>query len=95
LPTSKSVVRVTFPSIVSLNDVPDEQIIEYAQYTFDDDSIYELNTVLEYEGKKPSISQIADVIRQAVRENKGLVNHTDSWGSDEDEIELFAWGDRA
>ncbi len=91
---SMSNEKIPFPpfSPVSLNDVPDEQVIEYAQYTFDDDSVYELNIVLEYEGKKPSVSKIADVIRQAVRENKGLINHTDSWGNDEDEIELFAWG---
>ena len=69
----------------------DGQIIEYAKYTFDQNSVKELELFLKSNDPKPSVQETADVIRQAIRENKGLVEHYDAY---ENKEELFAWGEK-
>ena len=58
----------------------DEQMITYAKCTFDDFSVAELNEVLTFDGIRPSILQLANVIRQAISEKKVLINHTEYGG---------------
>ena len=69
----------------------DGQIIEYAKYTFDQNSVKELELFLKSNDPKPSVQETADVIRQAIRENKGLVEHYDAY---ENKEELFAWREK-
>lgn len=58
-----------------LNTLTDKEIIRYALYGFDEDSTRELRYVLDFEGKKPNVATIANTIRQAIAEGKGLVSH--------------------
>ena len=60
-----------------INELSDEQIIDYARCTFDGFSVSEMEEVISFEGIKPDISQIANVIRQAINEEKGLINHVE------------------
>ena len=71
---------------------PDEQLLGVAPYLFNQSSAAELNEVLTYQGPKPDNHAICEVIRQAIREKKGLISHIDFF-SETKEIELFAWGD--
>lgn len=77
---------------VSAERLSDELIIEYAKWIFDDDSIHELNVVLSYDGQKMNQHEIADVIRQAIKENVGLVSFLDVYETKR--LELIAWSER-
>ena len=77
---------------VSTEGLSDELIIEYAKCAFDDESITELEDVLTYDGLKMNQHEIADVIRQAIKEHKGLVSHLDVYETNR--LNLIAWGDK-
>lgn len=77
----------------STDGLSDEQIIEYAKYTFNYDSIKELDDILTYDGLKMNQHEIADVIRQAIKENKGLISHLDVY--DTNRLNLIAWGNNS
>lgn len=66
---------------ITIDSLSDEQMIAYVRCTFDDFSVRELNDVFSFEGIRPSIRQLANVIRQAISEKKGLINHVE-FGSD-------------
>ena len=57
------------------NQISDKTIIEFALEFFDDYSSTELRSVLDYNCVKPSYKEIANVIRQAIIEKKGLISH--------------------
>lgn len=59
-------------------DLSDQDIITFALNVYDDDSRWELQYTLDYKGKKPSTHEIADTIRKALREHKGLVSHEET-----------------
>ena len=79
-------------SINSIANFTDEQLLSVAPFLFNQSSAAELNEVLTYQGLKPDNHAICEVIRQAIREKKGLITHIDFF-SETKEIELFAWGD--
>ena len=71
--------KLSYPPItpITIDSLSDEQMIAYAKCTFDDFSGAELNEVLTFDGIRPSTQQLANVIRQAIREKKGLINHVE------------------
>lgn len=71
--------RLKYPPLQpkSLEELSDEQMIDYARCTFDEDSVSELEDVLRFEGIKPSVNHISQVIRQAIIEKKDLFNHVE------------------
>ena len=69
-----------------------EQLLAGAPYLFDQSSAAELNEVLNFQGPKPDSPTICAVIRQALKENKGLLSHIDTYVTPH-EIDLFAWND--
>lgn len=73
---------------VGIDSLSDEQMIEYAKCTFDESSVHDLNEILDFEGNKMPIHDIAEAIRKAIREDKNLVSHYDD---DENILEIFAW----
>ena len=75
---------------VGIDTLTDELMIEYAKHTFNESSVHDLNEIMDYDGNKMSIHDIAEAIRKAIREDKDLVSHYDS---DEDILEIFAWKD--
>ena len=90
-------IEIPFPpfypdSINSIANFTDEQLLSVAPFLFNQSSAAELNEVLTYQGPKPDNHAICEVIRQAIREKKGLISHIDFF-SETKEIELFAWGD--
>lgn len=91
---SNSQMVLQFPPFTpeSIDDFTDEQLLKGAPYLFNRSSVGELNEVLNYQGTKPDVHTICDVIRKALKENKGLMNHVDNYGASP-EIDLFAWGD--
>ena len=72
--------------VLDWNDYSDEDILNLVPYLFDDFSASELKYLLESDYRKPPISELAEVVRSALRQNIGLINH-----EDEGLIELFAW----
>ncbi len=75
----------------SIDRLSDELIIEYAKFTFDIESSHELDYILSYNDAKMNQHEIANVIRQAIREEKGLISHLDVYETKR--MELLAWGD--
>jgi hypothetical protein len=71
---------LAYPPIkpISFSNLSDELMIDYAKFTFDDFSVQELEDVLSFEGIRPEVSHVAEVIRQAISEEKGLINHVES-----------------
>lgn len=75
-----------------LDGFSDEQLLAGAPYLLDQSSAAELNEVLNFQGPKPDSPTICAVIRQALKENKGLLSHIDTYVTPH-EIDLFAWSD--
>ena len=64
---------------VNVNTLPDDILIAYAKDFFDDESSrYEVQAVLEYDGIKPSLEEIAFTIRRAINERKELFSRVES-----------------
>lgn len=57
---------------------------------FDESSVHDLNEIMDFDGNKMCIHDIAEAVRKAIKEDKDLVSHFDS---DEDLLEIFAWKD--
>lgn len=61
---------------VLVEDFSDEQLIQNSSIILSDDfSSSEIADVLNFNGVKPSTHDIAEVIRKAITENKGLISH--------------------
>lgn len=64
---------------VDINTLQDEILIAYALDFMDDElSRYDVRAVLEYDGIKPSLEEIASTIRCALNEGKELISRVES-----------------
>ena len=72
--------KLTYPpfSPTNIDDLSDEQVIQSAHFLFDDYSVSELKGVFNFSGIKPNNHTISEVIRKALKENKGLINHIET-----------------
>ena len=75
-----------------IDDFSDEQLLAGVPFLFNQSSAAELNEVLNFQGTKPDNQTICSVIRQALKENKGLLSHIDTYFTP-NEIDLFPWSD--
>lgn len=75
---------------VSIDQLTDAQMIDLAKCVFDKESVRELNEFIYDDSPKSTITEVAEVIRKALREHKGLFCHYDSY---EGLTELFALDD--
>lgn len=84
--------KLSYPPFEEFNcdELSDNTIIEIAKHTFNNDSVYELKEILTYKGAKMNMHEIAGVIRQAIKEDKGLISHLDVYSTNR--LELIAWG---
>jgi hypothetical protein len=73
-----------------IDQLTDTQMIDMAKCVFDEESVRELNEFICCDGPKSTTQEVAEVIRKALREQKSLFCHYDSY---ERFTELIAWGD--
>ena len=59
-------------------NLSDQDLITFAFLSFDNDSLRELQFVIDYSGKKPASHTIANTIKKAIVENKRLVSRVAS-----------------
>jgi hypothetical protein len=74
----------------TIDQLTDTQMIDLAKCVFDKESVKELNEFIYCDGPKSTIPEVAEVIRNALREQKGLFCHYDSY---EKFTDLFAVDD--
>jgi hypothetical protein len=84
--------KLSYPPFEEFNcdELSDDTIIEIAKHTFNNESVEELKEILTYKGAKMNQHEIASVIRQTIRENKGLISHLNVYPTNR--LELITWG---
>ena len=64
---------------VTIDQLTDTQMIDLAKCIFDEESVEELNEFIYCDGPKSTTPKVAEVIRKALKEKKGLFCHYDSY----------------